>query len=226
MNLLHRDDLLLGGFAGLKEHRLIKDPRAFGPDANSDGSWPGLGNFVYLADARFKPHGETHMHPHHEIDVISVMADGRIAHEGSLEDGRNLATNDVQVQRAGGEGFRHNEINPDDEWNRMIQIWVLPEEAGQPADYRVYQPELSETARIYGDRDGGQADFPASTHVDVSLLKAGQTIEADMPYVAYLTQGAGVANGETITGGDLIRGVGLTFEASKDSQLIIVTVDG
>ncbi len=76
------------------------------------------------------PHGETHMHPHHEIDVISVMVDGRIAHKGSLEHGRNLETDDIQVQRAGDEGFRHNEINPDDEWNRMIQIWVLPEEAG------------------------------------------------------------------------------------------------
>ncbi len=47
-----------------------------------------------------------------------------------------------------------------------------------------------------------------------------------MPYVAYLIRGAGVANGETITNGDLIRGEGLAFEASTDSQLIIVMVNG
>ena len=34
----------------------------------------------------------------------------------------------VQVQRAGGEGFSHNEINPDDIENRMIQLWVVPEQ--------------------------------------------------------------------------------------------------
>ena len=36
-------------------------------------------------------------------------------------------TNQVQVQRAGGEGFVHNEVNPDDKENRIIQMWVTPE---------------------------------------------------------------------------------------------------
>ena len=37
------------------------------------GAREGMGNFVYLADARFLPRGETHLHSHREIDVISVM---------------------------------------------------------------------------------------------------------------------------------------------------------
>jgi hypothetical protein len=77
MEILKRDSLKEDGFAGLKEHRLIKDPRLFGLQGNNDGSWPGLGNFVYLADARFMPNGETHMHSHHELDVISLMVDGK-----------------------------------------------------------------------------------------------------------------------------------------------------
>jgi redox-sensitive bicupin YhaK (pirin superfamily) len=113
MEILKRDSLKEGGFAGLKEHRLIKAPRLFGAQGNNDGSWPGLGKFVYLADARFMPHGETRMHSHHELDVISLMVDGNIKHEGSLETGKDLSRSDVQVQRAGGEGFSHNEINPD-----------------------------------------------------------------------------------------------------------------
>jgi redox-sensitive bicupin YhaK (pirin superfamily) len=108
METLQRDSLKEGGFAGLKEHRLIKAPRLFGAQGNNDGSWPGLGKFVYLADARFMPHGETHMHSHHELDVISLMVDGNIKHEGSLETGKDLSRSDVQVQRAGGEGFSHN----------------------------------------------------------------------------------------------------------------------
>jgi len=117
LQILKRDSLNEGGFAGLKEHRLIKDPQVFGPYENKDGSWAGLGNLVYLADARFMPRGETRMHPHHEIDVISIMVDGRIAHQGSLQHGQDLSGNAVQVQRAGGEGFSHNEINPDEDWN-------------------------------------------------------------------------------------------------------------
>ena len=78
MEILKRDSLVEGGFAGLKEHRLIKDSALFGSQENNDGSWSGLENFVYLADARFMPHGETRMHSHHEIGVITLMVDGNI----------------------------------------------------------------------------------------------------------------------------------------------------
>ena len=220
MEILKRDSLHEGGFAGLKEHRLIKEPRLFGPQENNDGSWPGIGNFVYLADARFMPHGETHMHPHHEIDVISVMVDGNIKHEGSLANGKDLSRDDVQVQRAGGEGFSHNEINPDGEWNRMIQLWVLPEVAGQPADYKVYKPVAGELTRIYGGGDAN--DFPAKTKMDVAVLGQGQQVEVNESFLAYVTRGKGLANNEQVEEGDMFRGAAIKFEAMDDVQLIVI----
>ena len=222
MELLKRDSLEQGGFAGLKEHRLIKDPRVFGLDENTDGSWPGLGSLVYLADARFSPHGETTMHSHHEIDVVSLMVDGNIKHEGSLESGKDLLRNDVQVQRAGGEGFSHNEINPDASWNRMIQLWALPEVAGQAASYNVYEPVSGELTRIYGGEDNGDTDFPSETKIDVAVLSSGQQIEVDGPFLSYITRGKGLANNEPVQDGDLIRGSSIEFKASEDVQLVIV----
>jgi len=222
IEILKRDSLAEGGFAGLKEHRLVKDPGLFGANENKDGSWPGLGRFVYLADARFMPHGETGMHNHHEIDVISVLVDGRISHQGSLENGNDMQRNDVQVQRAGGEGFSHNEINPDDAWNRMIQIWVLPEQAGQPASYKMYQPETGKLTRIYGGEKSNNADFPAKTKIDVAVLTSGQSIKVDEPFLAYITHGKGLANGQKIGDGSLIRGESLDFEATDNVQLIVI----
>jgi len=222
MEILKRDSLHEGGFAGLKEHRLIKEPKLFGAQENNDGSWPGVGNFVYLADARFMPHGETRMHNHHEIDVISVMVEGSIKHEGSLESGKDLLRNDVQVQRAGGEGFSHNEINPDGEWNRMIQLWVLPEVAGQAADYKVYKPLTGDFTRIYGSNNNGDADFPAKTKIDVAVLESGQKVELDKSFLAYITRGKGLANNEPVVEGDMIRGAAIIFEATEDVQLIVI----
>jgi len=227
MNILKRDSLKEGGFAGLREHRLIKEPTLFGPQENHDGSWPGkinnLGNFVYLADARFQPHGETHMHSHHEMDVISVMVEGNISHEGSLEHGRDLTRNDAQVQRAGGEGFSHNEINPDDVWNRLIQLWVLPEISGQAAEYKVYKPKPGKLTRIYGG-DNDSADFPASTKIDTGILTTGDKVEINKPFLAYITRGYGLANNQTVKDGDLIKSDSLKFTAQTDVQLIIVYV--
>ena len=218
---LQRDSLTEGGFAGLREHRLVKSPLAFGIGSNIDGSWSGIGNFVYLADARFMPHGETRMHDHHEVDVISVMVEGNIAHQGSLGHGKDLKVNDVQVQRAGGEGFSHNEVNPDNEWNRMIQLWVLPEKAGQPASYKVFQPKQGDSTRIYGGFDAEDA-FPSHTQIDVALLKKGENIEFENKFIAYITRGSGIANDEQITDGDMIAGEDLRFTAFDEVQLIII----
>ena len=157
LQVLHRDDLTLGGFAGIRERRLVIDPKVFGND-NSD-AWSGIGNFVYLADAKFIPNGETHLHTHKEIDVISVIVDGRISHKGSLQEGNTLETNHVQVQRAGGEGFAHNEVNPDNTENRIIQIWVTPEKSEEPAGYKLYSLQQGKTTRVYGGDENQDETF-------------------------------------------------------------------
>ena len=221
LEILHRNDLQLGGFAGLKEHRLVMDPHIFGSSADS-GSWSGIGNFVYLADAKFIPKGETHLHPHSEIDVISVIIDGRISHEGTLETGNVINTNQVQVQRAGREGFTHNEVNPDDEENRMIQIWVTPEKQREPAGYKLYSLQQGKILRVYGGTDNQGETFASQTIIDVGLIDANQKISFDGEFIAYVTKGEGTLNGELVIDGDLIHGNNLTFEAKTNSQIITV----
>ena len=219
LQVLHRDDLKLGGFAGIREHRLVIDPKVFG--SNDSGAWPGIGNFVYLADAKFIPNGETRLHPHKEIDVISVIVDGRISHKGTLEEGSTIEANHVQVQRAGGEGFTHNEVNPDSKENRMIQIWVTPEKQGEPAGYKLYSLQQGIT-RIYGGDENQDITFASQTILDVGLVDAKQTISFNGEFIAYVTLGDGILNGTKVTNGDLVRGNELEFHAETNSQIIIV----
>ena len=221
MEILHREDLPLGGFAGPREHRLVIGSKVAGPP-REPGTWDGIGNFVYLADARFLPHGETRMHSHREIDVISVMVEGRVAHEGSLEHGQEMNNNDIQVQRAGGEGFSHNEVNPDVTENRMIQLWVLPERSGEPAGYKFYKPKLGEMTRIYGGATDQDKTFDGQTLIDVGLLETNQTVSVNGPFLSYVTRGTGLINGEPVIDGDLVRGENLTLKTTEESQIIVV----
>ena len=218
---MHRDDLTLGGFAGLREHRLVSDSRLFGQH-RAPGASDGIGNFVYLADARFMPRGETRMHPHREIDVISVMVEGRIAHEGSLEHGQEMRAGDVQVQRAGGDGFAHNEVNPDDVENRMIQMWVLPETEGEPASYKLHSLEPGSMHRIYGGPKDQAETHDSNTLIDVGVLDAGQEISVSGPFQTYLTRGGGNVGDVAVKEGDLVRGEDLSFTATENTQLIVV----
>jgi len=222
VQILHRDDLPLGGFAGLTEKRLVVDSRLW----DSPGAWDGIGNFVYLADANFQPHGQTNMHPHKEVDVISVMVDGRIAHEGSLEHGINLNANQAQVQRAGGEGFSHNEVNPADEPNRMLQLWVLPETPGEPAGYKSYDLEMGQITRIYGGIELHNT-FSSQTILEVARLEEYQAISQVGGFLVYVARGKGYLNGESVQNGDLVRGTNLEFSAvESDTLMVVVRVEG
>lgn len=224
IDILHRDDLPLGGFAGIKEHRLVMAPEIFGQGSNS-GAWPGIGGFVYLADARFNPQGETRMHSHKEVDVISVMVEGRIDHQGSLEHGQRLEADNVQVQRAGGEGFSHNEINPDDTFNRMIQLWVLPEQVGERAAYKLYTIVQGKVMRVYGGSTEQSDTLPSHTAIDVVSLNPSQEFILEKPFLIYLVVGKGSENNLEFNEGDLIKGEKILFKAESDVKLIAIYVD-
>jgi redox-sensitive bicupin YhaK (pirin superfamily) len=212
MKILHRDSLKRGGFAGLKETRLIVDNKVGG----NNSTWNGLGQFIFLADARYLPHGETRMHPHHEVDVITVMLEGNLQHEGSLEHGQSLSGYQVQAQRAGAEGFEHNEINPDATGNRILQLWALPETLGEPAAYKLYEPKENELTRIYGGSKLQTETFDSHTTIDIGLLKKDKNIQIKGDFLAYISQGEGLLNGEIVKDGDLVRGESMDLTVTSE----------
>ena len=226
IEILKFDQLAQGGFAGLRERQFVTDARVFG-ERKKPAAFNGLGNFVYLADANFTPKGETGMHGHKEIDVISVMVDGRIAHAGSLEHGQGLSAGSTQVQRAGAEGFKHNEVNPDPRENHMIQLWVLPDAPGEQAGYKVYEPNVGEMTQVYGgvrqqDPDD-QATFHSRTGISVANGLAGQNFSLPGKVMAYLSKGQGTVNGQAIAARTLVRGEdGIDFIAASDAQIIFI----
>jgi len=222
MEFLTFDELPQGGFAGLIERQFVTDRRVF-KNKNNKNAFDGIGNFVYLADANFMPKGETGMHGHREIDVISVMVDGEVSHAGSLEHGKGLVAGSVQIQRAGEEGFKHNEINPNDQQNHMIQLWVMPDELGEPAGYKVFEPEEGEIMKVYGG-DKNQSDtFYSRTAIDVANAKPGQVFIKAGPIMAFISKGGGFINGQEVQARTLIKSNELiSFEAKDHSQIIFI----
>ncbi|ACJ30024.1 Pirin-like protein [Shewanella piezotolerans WP3] len=221
MKILNFSDMPKGGFAGLRERQLVIDPKInYGREHST--ATKGIGNFVYMADANFLPKGETGMHPHHEVDVISVMIDGRINHAGSLKHGQQLNVGLVQVQRAGAEGFSHNEINPDDKENNMIQLWVLPETPGERADYKVYQPKDGERLRVYGGDRKQNETFSSDTQIDIARPFAGETLIHKGKVMAYLVKGRAVINGKAVQSRTLIEDDGLVIQTETDCKIIFI----
>jgi redox-sensitive bicupin YhaK (pirin superfamily) len=220
LKIIKRNTLRRGGFAGLRETRMVMNPRIFRRNRES-GTSSGIGRFCYLADASFLPFGETRMHTHRDIDVISVMVEGRLKHAGSLEDGQDLHVDDIQVQRSGNEGFSHNEINPDDAKNRMIQLWVIPEILGESAEYQMFHAKAGTRTRVYGGPPDHENVFPARTAIDIVYTSAGDSVIQSGRSIVYITSGEGVCAGETLTEGDLVETRDFKFKANTDSKLIL-----
>jgi len=220
LKIIKRNTLRRGGFAGLRETRMVMNPRIFRRNRES-GTSCGIGRFCYLADASFLPYGETRMHTHRDMDVISVMVQGRLKHAGSLENGQDLQVDDVQVQRSGNEGFSHNEINPDDAKNRMIQLWMIPENRGETAAYQRFHAEAGKRTRVYGGPPEQAQTFSARTAIDIAHIHAGEDVVQSGRSVVYVTSGEGVCCGETLTEGDLVETRDFKFKAKTDSKLIL-----
>ena len=221
MKIIKRNLLRRGGFAGLRETRLVMSPSIF-RERRESGTSTGIGRFCYLADACFLPEGETRLHTHTEIDVISIMVEGRLIHEGSMQDGQELNVDDIQVQRAGSEGFNHNEINPDNAKNRMIQLWVLPEVQGEPSAYQMFHAKPGERTRIYGGSSEQSETFAARTIIEIAYVNEGDRVEQPGRSLVYVTTGQGKSADEILREGDLAETRDFEYKALSDSKLILV----
>ena len=138
-----------------------------------------------------------------------------------MEHGQELQVDSIQVQRAGGEGFSHNEINPDAAKNRMIQLWVLPETPGEPAAYQVFQARTRGRTRVYGGPSDQDETIAARTVIEIAHLGAGESIEQPGLSVVYVTVGEGTSGNETVKEGDLVETRDFNYEATTDSKLIL-----
>ena len=164
------------------------------------------------------------MHPHRELDVISVMLEGTINHEGSLKHGSSISAGQVQVQRAGGEGFKHNEINPHATKNRMIQLWVLPENHGEEAGYKLYDVTQNKLTKIYGGTKEQSITFDSHTVLEVGEFSKAFKFRKEGDFLVYMTGGTALLNDTNVKDGDLIRGSNLNFKATSDNaQVILIT---
>lgn len=75
-------------------------------------------------------------HPHQEMEIISYVADGVLAHRDSTGGQGRILPGQVQVMTA-GTGLEHSEFNPSDSaWTHLLQIWIRPRRPGATPGYR------------------------------------------------------------------------------------------
>lgn len=157
-------------------------------------------------------------HPHDNMEIISYVLDGALAHKDSLGMGSVIRPGDVQRMSA-GTGIAHSEFNASaNDPVHFLQIWVLPEERGLAPSYEQKSfpaEERQGRLRLVGARDGRDGALTIHQDLDLfvaTLAKGDAVIHTLRPHRkawVQVTRGTVSVNGASVAAGD---GAALTDE--------------
>jgi redox-sensitive bicupin YhaK (pirin superfamily) len=164
-----------------------------------------------INDDRVAPGGGFPTHGHADMEIVSYVLEGGLAHKDSLGTGSVIRPGDVQRMSA-GTGVRHSEFNESrTEPVHFLQIWILPDRRGHAPGYEQKtfpESERRGRLRLVASNDGREGSV--SLHQDVTLwagvLDEGQRAElpvADGRHAwVHVARGAVTVNGKRLGEGD------------------------
>jgi len=192
-----------------------------------DPAHMGFRSLRVINDDRVQPGQGFGMHGHRDMEIVTYVLDGALAHQDSMGNGSILRASELQRMTA-GTGVRHSEFNPSDTaWVHLYQIWLLPQRKGLTPSYEqlaVGQEEKRGRFRLVASPDG--SDGSLTIHQDARLYLArllpGEAAaqEIDRGRAAWLQVLRGSMN---VLGHDLAAGDGaaVTDESAVSLQATV-----
>ena len=121
-----------------------------------DDSWVHFRSLRVMNEDRIAGQQGFGMHPHRDMEIITYVLSGEVAHSDSMGNEGIIKPGDVQRMSA-GTGIYHSEVNPLDEELYLYQIWIMPKFKGVTPTYeqkRFEDAEKTNTLRLVASPDG------------------------------------------------------------------------
>jgi redox-sensitive bicupin YhaK (pirin superfamily) len=188
-----------------------------------DPNHMGYRSLRVINDDRVIPGAGFGTHGHRDMEIVTYVLSGALAHRDSLGNGSTIRPGDVQRMSA-GTGITHSEFNASTtEPVHFLQIWILPETAGIAPGYEQKQftaDERRNRFRLVADRDGsdGAVRIHQDARLSVATLDAGTSLNVPLPAGrhAWLQVARGVA---TLEGDELREGDGAAISGEPAVRL-------
>lgn len=157
---------------------------AFGRGLPSKGGPDPMGfrGLRVINDDLIEPGTGFGTHPHNNMEIISFIAEGSLAHKDSTGSQETIPAGGAQLTSAGS-GVTHSEFNPSDsETTRLIQIWILPRERNTAPRYEQLDPDreaMHNRLRVIASPDGrdGSMTIGADATLFAARLDDGREVE-------------------------------------------------
>jgi redox-sensitive bicupin YhaK (pirin superfamily) len=215
---------------GHAKHGWLESRHTFSFADYYDSGYMGVGNLRVINEDRVAPGMGFDTHSHRDMEIVSYVLEGELAHKDSMGTGEAgnahsgvVRPGDVQRMSA-GTGVSHSEFNNSrDVEVHFLQIWILPKFRGiRPSYQQENFPEHQRRGKLLTivspDGHDGSLSINADATISVGLFDAKETAshELDKGRLAYvhLARGDLRVNGVTLSAGD-----GMTLE--DEAQLVL-----
>lgn len=218
---------------GQADHGWLKSFHSFSFAGYYDPQHMGFGNLRVINEDRIAPGTGFGTHGHRDMEIISYVLSGELAHKDTLGNVKGIPPGDVQRMSA-GRGVMHSEFNhAQDRTTHFLQIWIEPNVTGiEPSYEQKGFPESEKRGklRLVASSDG--AEGSVLIHADARLYaglfdgaeRATLALDAQRPVYVHLVRGELSVNGTRLAAGDAAKLQGesqLTLAEGKDAEVLV-----
>lgn len=222
---------------GYADHGWLKSYHSFSFAGYYDPAHMGWGNLRVINEDRIAPGTGFGTHGHRDMEIISYVLQGELAHQDSMGNVKGIPPGEVQRMSA-GRGVMHSEFNhAPNQTTHFLQIWIEPNVTGIAPSYEqkaFADADKRGQLRLVASPDG--ADGSVTIHADAAmyagLFDGDETAElalnpARRGYV-HLVRGELEVNGQRLQAGDaaLLQGESrVTLANGHDAEVLVFDLE-
>ena len=196
---------------GYADHGWLKSFHSFSFAGYHDPEHMEFGNLRVINEDRIEPGRGFGTHGHKDMEIISYVLSGNLAHKDNMGNVKGIPPGDVQRMSA-GTGVQHSEFNHAEGQNtHFLQIWIEPNVTGIAPSYEqktFVDTEKRGKLRLVASNDGAQGSVTihADAKIYAGLFDAAETatlaLNPNRKTYVHLIKGELEVNGQKLAQGD------------------------
>jgi hypothetical protein len=218
---------------GFADHGWLKSFHSFSFAKYFDLRHMGFGNLRVINEDRIAPGRGFGTHGHRDMEIISYVLEGNLAHRDTMGNVKGIPPGDVQRMSA-GHGVQHSEFNhAEDQTTHFLQIWIEPSVKGIAPSYEQKSFDAAEKRgklRLVASPDA--ADGSVLIHADARVYSglmdgsehAALVLDPERKGYVHLVRGELEVNGTPLKGGDAAMLEGETevrLSGGKSAEVLV-----
>jgi redox-sensitive bicupin YhaK (pirin superfamily) len=223
---------------GFADHGWLKSFHTFSFADYYDPEHVEFGPLRVINEDRVQAGAGFGTHAHRDMEIVSYVLSGELAHKDSLGNGSTIRPGDVQRMSAGS-GVRHSEFNPSAaQGTHFLQIWIQPDKLNIEPSYeeKHFEPEEKRghlRLIVSPDRAQGSLLIHQDARIYAGVFNGAEAADLKVSQgrriYLHVARGAISANGVALSAGDALRITGengLHLEEGRDAEVLVFDLPG